>query len=60
MKNGGQDDASRNRAAMPAFVALLAPWRATFEPVRVLYARDGDVEMGKRFEDRLVNGRLPC
>ena len=55
-----RDRAAKNRAAMPAFGALLDEWRAVFGPVRVLYAREGDVEVGKRFEDRLINGRLPC
>lgn len=55
-----EEQARRNRQAMPEFARWLGEWRGVFGPVRVLYAREGDVEVGKRFEDRLVNGRLPC
>lgn len=56
-----QRKASDNRARMPAFSAWLSSWQATFGPCRVYYARDAEagVEAGRRFDDQLVDGRVP-
>ena len=55
-----QDEARGNRERMPRFVAWLDGMRAVFGPdVKVYYARDGEREAGRRFDDRLVNGRVP-
>lgn len=52
--------ARRNREQMPQFSSWLATWRTRFGDVRVLHAREGGREAGVRFEDRLVDGRVPC
>lgn len=55
-----QEQARANQAAMPRFAAWLVTWRARFGPgVRVLWARDGEVEVGVPHERRLVEGRVP-
>lgn len=60
MDEDRQERAKGNRASMPQFSGWLDALRATFGPGdRVLYAREGDVELGVRFEDRLVDGRWP-
>lgn len=49
-----------NRERMPRFAAWLDGVRAVFgHGVKVYYARDGESEAGRRFDDRLVNGRVP-
>lgn len=55
-----QEQAKRNRDRTPAFVAWLGELRAVFgEGESVFYVREGDVELGRRFDDRLVDGRWP-
>lgn len=59
---GNQDDRQKraaNRAAMPQFAAVVDEFTRVFGPARVLWAREGDVEVGVRVEDRLVDGRWP-
>lgn len=53
--------AARNRALMPEFSAVVDEFRRVFGTgVRVLYAKEGGVEVGMRVEDRLVDGRWPA
>ena len=54
-----KDEAARNRAAMPQFAAWLDELRRVFGPVRVLWAREGGVEVGRRPEVRADAGRRP-
>lgn len=60
--DGDRQEAARgNRERMPQFVAWLDGMRAVFGPgVKVYYARDGEREAGRRFDDRLVKGRMPA
>lgn len=59
MDEDRQERAKGNRASMPRFVVWLDGVVSVFGSCRVLYARDGEVEAGVRFEDRLVDGRWP-
>ena len=59
MNGDRQEKAKGNRERMPQFSAWLDRVRAAFGPgERVLYAREGGLEAGVRFEDRLVDGRV--
>jgi len=46
MSEERQQQAQRNRELMPLFAAWLDETRAVFGPVRVIWAREGDVMVG--------------
>lgn len=53
--------AEQNRRDFP----FVEPWKAALEaafgPVKVMHARNGDKEIGERFEDRCRReGHVPC